>query len=77
MTALHKHIFTSKLDEVATRDGYGDGVVEAGRADENVVVLCGDLTESTRSEKFADAFPERFFEMGVAEQNMAGVAAGL
>ena len=77
MTALHKHIFTSKLDEVATRDGYGDGVVEAGRADENVVVLCGDLTESTRSETFADAFPERFFEMGVAEQNMAGVAAGL
>lgn len=77
MTALHKDIFTSKLDEVATRDGYGDGVVEAAQANSDVVVLCADLTESTRSEKFAQTFPERFFEMGVAEQNMAGVAAGM
>jgi len=75
--ALHKNIFTSKLDEIPTRNGYGEGVVEAGKADENVVVLCADLTESTRSEDFSKKFPKRFFQMGVAEQNMAGVAAGL
>ncbi|OGN29862.1 MAG: transketolase [Candidatus Yanofskybacteria bacterium RIFCSPLOWO2_01_FULL_49_25] len=60
-----------------TRDGYGTGVVEAGEKDERIMVLCADLTESTRSEEFAKRFPERFVEMGVAEQNMATVAAGL
>lgn len=60
-----------------TRNGYGDGLVLAGEADKNVVVLCADLTESTRSQQFADKFPERFIEMGVAEQNLASVAAGL
>ncbi len=60
-----------------TRDGYGEGLVLAGEADKNVVVLCADLTESTRSNKFAEKFPERFFELGVAEQNLATVAAGL
>ncbi len=60
-----------------TRDGYGSGVVKAAEADERVVVLCADLTESTRSEEFAKKFPTRFIEMGVAEQNMATVASGL
>ncbi len=60
-----------------TRDGYGTGLVEAGQADANVVALCADLAESTRSDGFATAFPSRFFECGVAEQNMACVAAGL
>ncbi|MBI2064065.1 MAG: transketolase family protein [Candidatus Yanofskybacteria bacterium] len=60
-----------------TRDGYGLGLVEAGEKDERVVVLCADLTESTRSLGFAEKFPERFIELGVAEQNMATVAAGL
>jgi len=64
-------------DQIPTRDGYGDGVVEAGQANENIVVLCCDLTESTRSAKFKETFPERFVEMGIAEQNMAGIAAGL
>ncbi len=59
------------------RDGYGRGVVEAGKRDKNVVVLCADLTESTRSQWFAEQFPDRFIEMGVAEQNMMGVAAGM
>lgn len=67
----------SKLEMKATRDGYGLGLVEAGEKDERVVVLCADLTESTRSQWFAEKFPERFIEMGVAEQNMATVAAGL
>ena len=64
-------------EELAVRDGYGDGVVEAGEKDENVVVLCADLTQSTRSDKFKERFPKRFIEIGVAEQNLAGIAAGL
>ncbi len=65
------------LELVATRDGYGKGLIEAGEKDQRVVVLCADLTESTRSEGFAKKFPERFVELGVAEQNMATIAAGL
>lgn len=64
-------------EQIPQRDGYGDGVVEAGDADENVVVLCCDLTESTRSAKFEEKYPERFIEVGIAEQNMAGISAGL
>ena len=64
-------------DQIPQRNGYGDGVVEAGEADENVSVLCCDLTESTRSAKFKETFPERFVEVGIAEQNMAGIAAGM
>lgn len=63
--------------EAATRDGFGKGLVEAAIADERVVALSADLTESTRVEAFAKQFPERFIEMGVAEQNMATVAAGM
>lgn len=71
-TALRHDVHTA-----ATRDGYGTAVVELGKEDERIVVLCADLTESTRSNGFRDAFPERFIQMGVAEQNMAAVAAGL
>ena len=71
-STLHKDV-----PMAATRDGYGIGVVEAGKKDESIVVLCADLTESTRSQGFKDAFPNRFIEMGVAEQNMAVVATGL
>lgn len=75
---LVKNLFDkSKLEMKPTRDGYGLGLIEAGEKDERVVVLCADLTESTRSEGFAKKFPERFIEMGVAEQNMAVVASGL
>lgn len=66
-----------KLEILPTRDGYGHGLVEAGEKDTRVVVLCADLTESTRSEWFQKKFPDRFVEMGVAEQNMATVAAGM
>ena len=68
---------SSRILMAATRDGYGKGLVEAGEKDERVVVLCADLTESTRSLWFAEKFPERFVELGVAEQNMATVAAGM
>ena len=67
----------SKLEMAATRVGYGKGLVEAGEKDQRVVVLCADLTESTHSHWFKEKFPERFVELGVAEQNMATVAAGM
>ena len=67
----------SKLEMAATRDGYGKGLLEAGEKDQRVVVLSADLTESTRSLWFAEKFPERFVQVGVAEQNMATVASGM
>lgn len=67
----------SKCESKPTRDGYGEGLVLAGEKNKDVVVLCADLTESTRSLAFQKKFPERFVELGVAEQNMASVAAGM
>ncbi len=61
----------------ATRDGFGVGVLEAGKKNGNVVVLDADVGSSTRVKNFMKEFPERFFEMGIAESNMVGVAAGL
>src|SRR3990167_9548646 len=63
--------------EIPPRDGFGQALLELGKSNPDVVALCGDLIESTRVQAFAEAYPERYFEMGVAEQNMAGVAAGL
>ncbi|HET6770144.1 MAG TPA: transketolase C-terminal domain-containing protein [Actinomycetota bacterium] len=60
----------------ATRDAFGTAIVRVG-SDERVVVLTGDLRDSTRTEKFAETFPERFFDVGIAERNMLGIAAGL
>ncbi len=74
---LNEHIFDEDVEKAATRDGYGKGLVILGDENPNVVALCADLTESTRTEEFAKKYPERFFEMGVAEQDMAAVAAGL
>lgn len=65
------------IEQRPTRDGFGEGIVAAGERDANIVVLSADLTESTRCEAFSKKFPERFFELGVAEQNMATIAAGL
>jgi transketolase len=67
----------TKLPQKPTRDGYGEGLVLAGEENQNVVVLCADLTESTRAIYFQKKFPERFIECGIAEQNMVSVAAGL
>jgi transketolase len=74
---LSEKIFTDDLIKAPTRDGFGSGVVEAGKNDERVVVLCADVKESTRAGEFEKIFPERFIEMGVAEQNMATVASGM
>lgn len=75
---LARNLFDrKKIKQVPTRNGYGEGMVEAGKKDKNVVVLCADLTESTRSNYFRDEFPDRFIEVGIQEQNMMGMAAGM
>ena len=75
---LARNLFDTKnLKQIPTRNGYGDGLVEAGKKDKNVVVLCCDLTESTRSEVFKKAFPDRFVQMGIAEQSLASIGAGM
>ena len=75
---LNSDLFDEKkLKMAATRDGFGEGLVLAGEHNKNVVALTADLSESTRIEPFANKFPERFFEVGVAEQNLATIASGL
>ncbi len=61
----------------ATRESYGEALTELGKENENVVVLDADLSEATKTNIFAKEFPERFFDMGIAEANMMGVASGL
>ena len=66
-----------KLELKATRKGFGEGLLTAARKDKNIVGLCADLTGSLNMSDFRKAYPKRFFQIGVAEQNMAGVGAGL
>jgi len=63
--------------EMSTREAYGNTLVELGRENENIVVLDADLSRSTMTRIFASQFPDRFFDCGIAEQNMMGIAAGL
>ncbi|MEZ5001500.1 MAG: transketolase family protein [Chitinophagales bacterium] len=72
--SLKKYTFTEKKD---TRSGFGEGIFEAGQENENVVALCADLIGSLKLDKFIDHFPERFFQVGIAEANMIGISAGL
>ena len=74
-TYLIKDILKAELK--ATRDGFGEGLILAGEKNKDVVVVCADVSESTRAEGFKKKFPERFVEVGVAEQNMALIAAGM
>jgi len=71
---MKKYTYTEKKD---TRSGFGAGLVEAGKHNENVVALCADLTGSLKMDAFQKEFPERFFQVGIAEANMIGIAAGL
>ncbi len=64
-------------EKLYARDAYGEALIELGKTNRNIVALDADLSASTRTAKFAKKFPERFFNLGVAEQNMMGVAAGL
>jgi transketolase len=74
---LIDNLFAPDIPQVPIRNGYGDGMMELGKENPNVIILCCDLTESTRSQAFAEAYPERFVEVGVAEQNLAGLGAGM
>jgi transketolase len=74
---LNPNIFDKKVEQVPIRKGFGDGLLIAGEKNKNVVGLCADLTESTKMNLFAEKFPERFVEIGVAEQNLASVASGM
>lgn len=71
---MSKYTYTEKKD---TRSGFGAGLFEAGKKNENIVALCADLTGSLKMNDFEKAFPERFFQAGIAEANMIGTAAGL
>jgi len=77
MNSLFLNDINGKLESVPIRKGFGIGLVKAAELDENVVALCADLTESTQMHLFRDAFSDRFFEVGIAEQNLATVGAGL
>lgn len=74
---LSKSIFVKDIEKIPTRNGYGEGLVEAGKKDKGVVALCADVTESTRTEYFKKEFPDRFIEVGVAEQALATIASGM
>lgn len=74
---LNPKIYDVDVEQKPSRDGYGEGLVLLGEENENVVALCADLTESTRTLGFKEKFPERFFEIGVAEQNLVTVASGM
>ncbi|MFY7669926.1 transketolase family protein [Tenacibaculum sp. MEBiC06402] len=71
---MKKYTYTEKKD---TRSGFGDGLTELGKTNPNVVALCADLTGSLKMNEFEKNHPERFFQVGIAEANMMGIAAGL
>lgn len=74
---LNPKLFKLDVEQVPIRKGFGEGLLGAGEKDERIVGLCADLTESTQMHLFARKFPQRFIEMGVAEQNLASVASGM
>lgn len=74
---LNPDIFDEDVEVAYTRNGYGHGLAEVGEKDERVVAVCADLMKSTRTHFFAEKFPDRYIEVGVAEQNMATVGSGL
>ena len=75
MAEMHLRKDWSEKDSL--RKGFGRGLLEAGMADKNVVAACADLTESTQMHLFAEEFPDRFIQVGVAEQNLVTMGAGL
>jgi len=77
VTAAHPIVLPEKVEMKKTREGFGRALVDLGEQDPRIVVLVGDLTESTMVSFFAERFPDRFIQVGIAEQNMCGIAAGL
>lgn len=74
---LNPRLFDPDIEQLPSRNGFGEGLVLAAEENEQVVGLCADLTESTKIKTFAEKFPQKFFEIGVAEQNLATVASGM
>jgi len=74
---LNPKLFKEDIEQVPTRFGYGEGLVIAGKENPNIVALCADLTDSTRTSVFKKEFPDRFVEVGIGEQNMASLASGM
>src|SRR3989344_3880208 len=74
---LNPKIFDEDVEQKPIREGFGVGLLMAGEKDSRVVGLCADLTDSTKMNLFKSKFPERFIEIGVAEQNLATVASGM
>jgi transketolase len=74
---LNPKIWNDDVELVPIRQGFGEGLLEAGTLDESVVGICADLTESTKMNLFAERFPKRFVQVGVAEQNLVTVASGM
>ena len=74
---LNTKLFDTDVEQVALRNGFGEGLLEAAQSDDSIVGLCADLTESTRMHLFKEAFPERFIEVGITEQHMASCASGM
>jgi transketolase len=77
MSDMHLTDYLNNPVMAANRKGFGEGLLEAGKIDVNVVAACADLTESTQMHLFRDEFPDRFIEIGVAEQNLVTVASGM
>ncbi|MEK7095304.1 MAG: transketolase family protein, partial [Patescibacteria group bacterium] len=74
---LNPKLFDVDVEQIPIRKGFGEGLLIAADQDKNVVGLCADLTESTQMHLFKNKYPDRFIQMGVAEQNLASVASGL
>ncbi len=74
---LNTKVFNRDVEKVSTRQGFGEGLLQIGVSNENVVALSADLKESTKVDLFAEKFPDRYIELGVAEQNLASVASGI
>jgi transketolase len=74
---LNPKLYASDVEQEPIRAGFGRGLVAAGAADRNVVALCADLTDSTKMDGFKKAYPDRFFEIGIAEQNLVTTASGM
>ena len=77
ISTLNQKVFDKDVEQLPIRKGFGEGLVDAGKNDERIVGLCADLTESTTMHLFKKEFPNRFVEIGIAEQNLASVASGM
>lgn len=74
---LNTKVFNNDVDKKSTRQGFGEGLLQAAIENERIIGICADLKEPTKMNLFADKFPNRYFEVGITEQNMAGVASGM